>query len=140
MLEDPDSRGSETKTNDVECQKTQEDQNQPRAVETGFHDGTTEQELQRLLTETIITISIVNGANSDQMSRQTNHTRICVVLDSDERDKFVRSANILKKELRGRKIRISAAMDAEERSHQEDLDTSNAASTQDTTYHSCRSK
>ena len=88
MLEDPDSRGSETKTNDVECQKTQEDQNQPRAVETGFHDGTTEQELQRLLTETIITISIVNGANSDQMSRQTNHTRICVVLDSDERDKF----------------------------------------------------
>ena len=39
-------------------------------------------------------------------------------IDNDERDKFVRSANIFKKELRGRKIRISPAMDAEERFHQ----------------------
>ena len=38
--------------------------------------------------------------------------------DNDERDKFVRSANILKKELRGRKMKISPAMDAEERFHQ----------------------
>ena len=59
--------------------------------------------------------------------------------DNDERDKFVRSANMLK-ELRGRKIRISPAMDAEERFHQKDFDTSSAAFIQDTMYHSCRSK
>ena len=32
-----------------------------------------------------------------------------------ERNKFIRSANMLKKELRGRKIRITRSMDAEER-------------------------
>ena len=37
--------------------------------------------------------------------------------DNDEREKFVRSANMLKKELRGRKVRISPARDAEERFH-----------------------
>ena len=34
-----------------------------------------------------------------------------------ERDKFIRSANMLKKELRGRKIKITRSMDAEERFH-----------------------
>ena len=38
--------------------------------------------------------------------------------DNDERDNFVRSANILKKVLRGRKIKISPAMDVDERFHQ----------------------
>ena len=55
---------------------------------------------------------IVNGTNSDQMSSQADHTRIPAV-HNDERDKFARSANTLKTELRGRKIRISPAMDAE---------------------------
>ena len=41
--------------------------------------------------------------------------------DNDERDKFVRSATILKKELRGRKMKISPATDAEERFHQKRL-------------------
>ena len=39
-------------------------------------------------------------------------------IDNDERDQSVTSANILKKELRGRKIRMSPAMVAEERFHQ----------------------
>ena len=34
-----------------------------------------------------------------------------------ERNKFIRSANMLKKELRGRKIKITRSMDAEERFH-----------------------
>ena len=41
--------------------------------------------------------------------------------DNDERDKVVRSANVVKKERRGREIRISPAMDAEERFHQKRL-------------------
>ena len=34
-----------------------------------------------------------------------------------ERNKFIRSANMLKRELRGRKIRITRSMEAEERFH-----------------------
>ena len=61
--------------------------------------------------------------------------------DNDERDNFVRSVNILKKEFRGRKIKISPAVDAEDVFQQKkNLDTSNAAITQDTMYQSCISK
>ena len=37
--------------------------------------------------------------------------------NDEERNKFVRSANMLKKELRGRKLKISRSMDADERFH-----------------------
>ena len=101
---------------------------------TRFHDDTTEQEVQRLI-----------GMSTEQVqikcpAKPITHAFLQFT-DNEERDKFVRSANILKKELRGSKIRISPAMDAEERFHQKkkkDLDTSNAAFTQDTMYRSCR--
>ena len=38
--------------------------------------------------------------------------------NDDERNKYIRSANMLKKELRGRKLKITRSMDAEERFHQ----------------------
>ena len=38
--------------------------------------------------------------------------------NEDGRNKYVRSANTLRKELRGRKLKITRSMDAEERSHQ----------------------
>ena len=38
--------------------------------------------------------------------------------NDDERHKYVRSANMLKKELRGRKLKITRSMDAEGRFHQ----------------------
>ena len=38
--------------------------------------------------------------------------------NDDERDKNIISANMLKKELRGRKLKITRSMDAEERFHQ----------------------
>ena len=38
--------------------------------------------------------------------------------NDDERNKYVRSANMLRKELRGRKLKITRSMDAEERFHQ----------------------
>ena len=41
--------------------------------------------------------------------------------DNEERDKCIRSANMQKKELSERKIRIVPAMDAEERVHQKRL-------------------
>ena len=41
--------------------------------------------------------------------------------DNDEMVKYVRSANMSKKEVRGRKTRILPAMDAEERFHQKRL-------------------
>ena len=41
--------------------------------------------------------------------------------DNDERNKHVRSANMTRKELRGREIKRSQTMDAEERCHQKRL-------------------
>ena len=43
---------------------------------------------------------------------------------NDERNRYVRSANMVRKKLRGRKINISQSMDAEERFHQKGWDTS----------------
>ena len=49
--------------------------------------------------------------------------------NDDERNKYIRSANMLKKELRGRKLKITRSMDAEERFHQKRMGTSNTAFT-----------
>ena len=46
MLKGPNSRGSGTRTNDTEGSNAQENQNKKTAVVTGFHDDTTEQEVQ----------------------------------------------------------------------------------------------
>ena len=62
------------KANDMEGNKTQEDQNQRRAVMTGFHDDTTEQEVQDILKE-----REVKESNSDQMSSQADHTCVLAV-------------------------------------------------------------
>ena len=121
MLEDPNNRGSETKANDMEGNKTQEDQNQKRAVVTGFHHDTTEPEVQDILKETITTIGMSTGQIQIKCPVKPITHAFLQFTDNDERDKFVRSANMLKKELRGRKIRISPAMDAEERLHQKRL-------------------
>ena len=50
-------------------------------------------------------------------AKPITHTFIHVN-DNDERNKYVRSLNMLKKELRGRNIKISQSMDAEERFNQ----------------------
>ena len=54
MLEDRSSRESEMKVNAEDYHKTQGDQNQRRAVATGFHDDTAEQEVEDLLKGTIV--------------------------------------------------------------------------------------
>ena len=119
------------------CGMPQDTRRSEPAVVTGFHDDTTEQEVQHLLKEIVITI----GMSTEQIqikcpAKPITHAFLQCT-DNDERDKIVRSANMLKKELRGRKIRIWML---KKDFTKKDLDTSNAATTQDTTYHSCRSK
>ena len=52
----------------------------------------------------------------NRVSRETDHTRV-YPRQEWRRNKFIRSANMLKKELRGRKIKITRSMNAEERFH-----------------------
>ena len=101
--------------------KTQGDQNQRKAVVTGFHDDMTAPEVQDTLKEIIMTI----GMSMEQIQIKCPTKPITHAFlqfkDFDERDNFVRSANIQKKELRGRRIKISPAMDADERFQQKRL-------------------
>ena len=58
-----------------EYQRAQEDLNQRRAAATGFHDDTKEQEVEELLKNSNCNWN-VDGENSDQVSGETDHTRI----------------------------------------------------------------
>ena len=107
MLEDPNNIGSGTKTNDTEGNNSEEDQNKKGAVVTGFHDDTTEQEVQDVLGEITTTIEMpIDQIQIKCPAKPITHAFL-QFKDNDERDKFVRSANILNKELRGRKMKIS---------------------------------
>ena len=53
---------------------------------------------------------------SNAPENRSLHAFIHFMNDGD-RNKFIRSANMLKKELRGRKVKITRSMDAEERFH-----------------------
>ena len=104
MLEDTNSRGSGTKTNDNgRGNYSQEDQNARRAVVTGFHDDTTAQEVQDMLKEIITTIGKRMGHIQIKCPAKPITHAFLQFKDNDERDNFVRSANKLKTELRGRK-------------------------------------
>ena len=113
-LEDRNNKGSEIGSN------SQEDQNQRGAAAAGFHDDTTEQDILKEIKTTI-------GMSTDQVQIKCPAKPITRALlqftDNDERDKFFRSGNISKK--RGRNMRVSPAMDAEERFHQKRLTHSN---------------
>ena len=56
------------------------------------------------------------SARIEGTAKPITHAFIHFMNDGD-RNKFIRSANMLKKELRGRKIKITRSMDAEERFH-----------------------
>ena len=95
--------------------KVHDDQNHDKAVATGFHGETSEQELEQLLRETTVEIGMsTENAKIECPAKPITHAFI-YFKDNDERNKHVRSANMLRKELRGRKIKISRSMDAEER-------------------------
>ena len=95
--------------------KVHEDQNHGGAVATGFHGDTSEQEIERLLRETITEIGMSHeNARIECPAKPITHAFIHLK-NNDERNKYVRSANMLRKELRERKIKITRSMDAEER-------------------------
>ena len=82
---------------------------------TGFHSGTTESEVAQLLKESINEVGMdIGNARIECTAKPITHAFIHFKNDG-ERNKFIRSANMLKKELRGRKIKITRSMDAEER-------------------------
>ena len=97
--------------------KERVDENQGKTVITGFHSETTESEVTQLLKELINEVGMDFGnARTECTAKPITHAFIHFVNDG-ERNKFIWSANMLKKELRGRKIKITRSMDAEERFH-----------------------
>ena len=89
--------------------------NQSEAVMAGLHNETTESEVADTLKEMMKEI----GMEFEKVklvcpAKPITHAFIYFENDN-ERNKFIRSANMLKRELRGRKIRISRSMEAEER-------------------------
>ena len=59
----------------------------------------------------------IENARIECFAKPITHAFIHFKSD-DERNKYIRSANMLKKELQGRKLKITRSMDAEERFHQ----------------------
>ena len=93
------------------------DENQGKTKITGFHSETTESEVTQLVREMINEIGMDFGsARNECPAKPITHAFIHFMNDGN-RNKFIRSANMLKKELRGRKIKITRSMDAEERFH-----------------------
>ena len=89
------------------------DENQGKTVITGFHSETTESQVMQLLKELINEVEMDFGnARIECSAKPITHAFIHFKNDG-ERNKFIRSANMLKKELRGRKIQITRSMDAQ---------------------------
>ena len=113
-----------------EMSKAQEDQNQRRAVVTGLHDDTTEEEeeVQDLLSYE----RNVNRKNQIKCPAKPITHAFLQSTDNDERDKFVRSAHILRKKMRGYHWPWTLQKDFTKK----DWATSNAAFIQDHQYRS----
>ena len=101
---------------------------------TGFHKETTESEVTQLLREMINEIGMDFGrAGIECTAKPITHAFIHF-MDNGDRNKFIRSANMLKKEVRGRKVKVTRSMDAEERFHNQKWDMSNTVFIRDTTF------
>ena len=89
--------------------------NQSETVMTGLHRETTESEVTVMLKEMMKEIGMdFESVKLVCPAKPITHAFIYFENDN-ERNKFIRSANMLKRELRGRKIRITRSMEAEER-------------------------
>ena len=86
-----------------------------KQVMAGLHKETTESEVADTLKEMIKEIGM-DFEKVKLVCPAKPITHAFVYFENDnERNKFIRSANMLKKELRGRKIRTTRSMEAEER-------------------------
>ena len=92
-------------------------QNQGKAVITGYSE-TSEREVIQLLKESITEIGMTIENVRIECSAKPNAHAFIHFKSDGERNKYIRSANVLRKELRGRKLQITRSMDAEERFHQ----------------------
>ena len=93
------------------------DQNRGKAVIIGFHNETSESEVIQLLKETITEKGMtIENARIECSAKPITHAFIHF-WKNDERNKYISSANMLKKEVRGRTLKITRSMDAEERFH-----------------------
>ena len=107
MDEKYENRSEETKGAHV-------DQIQGKAVVTGFHSETSESEVIQLLKESITEIGMtIENARTECPAKPITHAFLHFKND-EERNKLIRSC---KKKFRGRKIKITRSMDAEERFH-----------------------
>ena len=92
----------------------------------GFHSETTESEVLQLLKELINEVEVDFGnARIECTAKPIAHAFLHFINDGERQ--FNRWANILKKELRRRKIKITRSMDAAERFHNEEWSMSNIA-------------
>ena len=80
------------------------DQNLGKAVIRGFHSETSESEVIQLLKETITEIGMTKNARIECTAKPITHA-FSHFKNDDERNKNIRSANMLKKELRERKLK-----------------------------------
>ena len=104
-----------------ETNRTRDDKNHGRAVATGFHGDSSESEVEQLLRETITEIGMsTENAKNECLAKPITHAFI-YFNDNNERNKYVRSANMLRQDLRGRKMKISRSMDAEGSFHHKRL-------------------
>ena len=72
--------------------------------------------------ETITEIGMsIENAEIDCPAKPITHALIYFRSD-DERNRYIRSANMLRKDLRGRKLKINRSMDAEQRFHQKRME------------------
>ena len=97
------------------------DENPGKVVITGFHSETTESEVTQLLKESINEAGMdIGNARIECPAQPITHVFIYFKNDG-ERNKFIRSANMLK-ELRGRKIKITRSMDGAGKKRQQTRD------------------
>ena len=95
------------------------DKNQGKAVITRFHSETSDPEVIQLLKESITEIGMTTeNVRIECPAKPITHAFIHFKND-DDRNKYITSANMLRKELRRRNLKKSRSMEA---------DTSNAAS------------
>ena len=100
------------------------DENQGQTVIAGFHSETTESEVLQLFKELINEVGMDFGnARIECTAKPIAHAFLHFINDGERTSN--RSANMLKKELRGRKIKITRSMDAEERFHNKEWSMSN---------------
>ena len=109
--------------------------NQCETVITGFHSETTESEVIQLLKEMINEIGMDFGsARIECLAKPITHAFIHFANDG-ERNKFISFANMWKRELGGRKSRITRSMELKKDSKiKKEWSMSNTASIRDTTF------